>query len=701
MATYKSLRNYYGPDSTAGINTNKENIALLSFKMATTDSLTKFNLKDGFVDDYNDNSGVDAANSTNEIRGTYNGYQGLTEVTTTGGDANTTDGDYSVLKFTTTGSGATFTVDQAIDVDYIIAAGGGGGAGHSGNDYGGGGGGGGVRSGTFTATANGTYNITVGVGGTGQSGTSQPGGDGGDSAFTGPGISAINATGGGGGGWRGDGPGQPGGSGGGGGSGTSPGGYVSTPGGSGNDGSYTPAEGYPGSPGASGDPGYAGGGGGGSAEAAPSHPNTSGGAGGDGILSQIVETGVNAYYGGGGGGASTGGPGGGGAGGGGRGAWPGGAQIAGGANTGGGGGGAAASNTDNSALSAGGSGVVILRLETAGIPSNLTLQSEAFTAQAAPETARIILDEADFVGTTTLDTDIKAYASRDNGTTFTQLPLVLQEADIATNQGGIDTYTKLMLHMDGTNNGTTFTDSSTATHGVTITGGVVTQTGTRKMGTASAYFPGDDDNLVVADTTDFALGASNCTFDYWIRFTDITTNSINMVFDRTASGNGYQWYWTPNQWRLWANGLTNTYVTGSHTPVINTWYHIALVKTGTAYKVFVDGVDVSTGNTGSGNWTDATSGTSLKIGQDIANSGREIFGNIDEFRISNTARWSTAFTPNSIPYSSGTYFTRRLLSGTADISGQPSGTAMKYKITTHNQATAKQTRLYGTSMAWS
>ena len=85
MATLKSIKNYYGPDAEGGVNTNKENIALLSFKMATTDSLTKFNLKDGFVDDYNDDSGVDAANSTNEIRGTYNGYQGLTAVTVTGG----------------------------------------------------------------------------------------------------------------------------------------------------------------------------------------------------------------------------------------------------------------------------------------------------------------------------------------------------------------------------------------------------------------------------------------------------------------------------------------------------------------------------------------------------------------------------------------------------------------------------------------
>lgn len=35
-----------------------------------------------------------------------------------------------------------------------------------------------------------------------------------------------------------------------------------------------------------------------------------------------------------------------------------------------------------------------------------------------------------------------------------------------------------------------------------------------------------------------------------------------------------------------------------------------------------------------------------------------------------------------------------------DISGQPSGTAMKYKITTHNQSASKETRIHATSLAW-
>ena len=36
-----------------------------------------------------------------------------------------------------------------------------------------------------------------------------------------------------------------------------------------------------------------------------------------------------------------------------------------------------------------------------------------------------------------------------------------------------------------------------------------------------------------------------------------------------------------------------------------------------------------------------------------------------------------------------------------DISGQPSGSAMRYKVTTHNQADAKNTRVQAVSLGWS
>ena len=76
---------------------------------------------------------------------------------------------------------------------------------------------------------------------------------------------------------------------------------------------------------------------------------------------------------------------------------------------------------------------------------DMTLQSNAFTAQADPTTARIIIDEEDVNGATTLNTDLKAYASRDGGTTFTQMTLA-DQGFLLPNPGN-DIYTKLMLHM--------------------------------------------------------------------------------------------------------------------------------------------------------------------------------------------------------------------------------------------------------------
>ena len=49
----------------------------------------------------------------------------------------------------------------------------------------------------------------------------------------------------------------------------------------------------------------------------------------------------------------------------------------------------------------------------------------------------------------------------------------------------------------------------------------------------------------------------------------------------------------------------------------------------------------------------------------------------------------------------GEYATgKRMLSGSVDISGQPSGTAMRYKIETLNQSVSKTTRIYGTALMW-
>jgi hypothetical protein len=56
--------------------------------------------------------------------------------------------------------------------------------------------------------------------------------------------------------------------------------------------------------------------------------------------------------------------------------------------------------------------------------SNMTLVSNAVTAQTQPSTADLILTYTNGAGTATINTDLKGYISRDNGTTYTEVTLV-------------------------------------------------------------------------------------------------------------------------------------------------------------------------------------------------------------------------------------------------------------------------------------
>jgi len=60
---------------------------------------------------------------------------------------------------------------------------------------------------------------------------------------------------------------------------------------------------------------------------------------------------------------------------------------------------------------------------TASAASNMTLVSNASTALAAPDDANIVIWQEDGSSAITLNTDLKAYASRNGGTTYTQMTL--------------------------------------------------------------------------------------------------------------------------------------------------------------------------------------------------------------------------------------------------------------------------------------
>ena len=224
-----------------------------------------------------------------------------------------------------------------------------------------------------------------------------------------------------------------------------------------------------------------------------------------------------------------------------------------------------------------------------------------------------------------------------------------------------DSNTKLMLHMDGS--GTSFTDSSSSGYTVN-TNGDATQTSTPASpltdGNNVASFDGAGDYLSVPDSADWDFGAGDFTIDMWLWF-DSVTGGEKTFFEQ---GNGtirINYYPSGGGILVYVAGgpsIFNNTVQWPWSPVEETWYHIAFVRTGNDFKFFVDGSQIGSTKTSSGAWADAT--TSLFIGSDF-NGNANFPGYIDEFRISKgIARWTSNFPKPTKSYGSssneGLYF---------------------------------------------
>ena len=218
---------------------------------------------------------------------------------------------------------------------------------------------------------------------------------------------------------------------------------------------------------------------------------------------------------------------------------------------------------------------------------------------------------------------------------------------------GIDNFTTLCVHCDGTNGSTTFPDASSSSHTVTASGSVTVSTSSPKFGTGSGSFTGGaSDNLIVGGTlADFNFGTGDWTVDFWIKTTQtsrsdvagLNTNFNNagwwgFIFSLSASG---QMAFFEN-----ANARIAASATGYND---GSWHHIAVSRSGSNLRMFLDGTQVGSTFTTSFNYGDSTSG--LILGQQNGGAGPTAC-NIDEIRVSKgTARWTSNFTPPTSAYS--------------------------------------------------
>jgi len=209
----------------------------------------------------------------------------------------------------------------------------------------------------------------------------------------------------------------------------------------------------------------------------------------------------------------------------------------------------------------------------------------------------------------------------------------------------------LLLHMDGDNNSTAFIDSSSALKTVTSHGDAKISTAQSKWGGASAYFDGTGDYLTVPHSTGLDLTTGDFTIDAWVYCTALIAFTQEIIDKDGVSGSSYPSYalGITSGGYLWAflgNGggvsPAGTAYTGSSTVTLNVWHHVALVKTGSTCKGYLDGVQ---------QWS-STAATMYNGSKPLMiasyqgqSSGTSFRGYVDDLRITKgIARYITDFT---------------------------------------------------------
>lgn len=208
----------------------------------------------------------------------------------------------------------------------------------------------------------------------------------------------------------------------------------------------------------------------------------------------------------------------------------------------------------------------------------------------------------------------------------------------------------LLLHGNGTNGSTTITDSSPSPKTVTAVGNAQISTAQSKFGGASIAFDGTGDFLAVPDSEAWNFLAADFTLECWVRINAALSEAKILMSQRSNDGNsdrGINFYITATGglgFDLSTDGSGATVTATNSVLSTLTWQHVALARSGSTGRFFVDGIlNATTVNFGSSSIFNSSS--LFTIGG-RGDGLRCLDGYIDDLRITKgVARYTANFTP--------------------------------------------------------
>lgn len=226
--------------------------------------------------------------------------------------------------------------------------------------------------------------------------------------------------------------------------------------------------------------------------------------------------------------------------------------------------------------------------------------------------------------------------------------------------GGIDPYFSTvvsLLHFDGADGSTTFTDVKGRTW--TAYGDAQIDTSQSVYGGASGLFDGVGDYIGTASHSDFNFGTGDFTLQARVRPLSLSNNYGSIIANGTSS------FVTVNRALLVYGsaapitaqrskfglvgpllGTDNALLLSTTLASVNTWYHVAVTRSGNTFRLFINGIIEATA-TYTGAMDFSNLGTLIgKNGWDGA--AGHLNANVEEFRANKgICRWTSDFTPEA------------------------------------------------------
>lgn len=216
--------------------------------------------------------------------------------------------------------------------------------------------------------------------------------------------------------------------------------------------------------------------------------------------------------------------------------------------------------------------------------------------------------------------------------------------------GGIDSFVKLMLHLNNNVTDSEITPKTPTNNNVTFAN---SSPNANFTGTYYGVFNGSNANITVPNSSDFEFGSSDFTVD-WLAYNTVFNGGQGIMIARDANTSITSWllgYCSGAnfpQIYMSSNGssydIANAKTLGSG--LVNQWVHYAVVRSGNTFYTFENGIQQDT-------WTSSSAFVSNSNALSIGLGQSAVFytGKIQEVRVSKgIARWTSNFTPPTQPY---------------------------------------------------